>query len=133
MTDNEDRRLDRPNEAISREIPGTLQAVAIGAAVGMVAAFVAVGGTLFVTGYSAAVSLGLGGMSAFWGGLGFGAMLGGAIHLSRHPGQLYGPAAPAAPAETARGITGSLELVADGHGGEAQPDRRVARPSSEVA
>jgi hypothetical protein len=30
------------------------------------------------------VALGIGGMAAFWGGLGFGSMLGGTVHLVRN-------------------------------------------------
>ena len=74
------------------ELPGTLRAVVRGALIGVVVALTVVGGSLFVTGHGAGVALGIGGMAAFWGGLGFGTMLGGTLHLIRHSGEPYGHA-----------------------------------------
>jgi hypothetical protein len=68
----------------SIEIPGTLRACAVGAAVGSVLAMCGVGGGLWLSTHSVTVAIGVGAMAAFWGGLGFGAMLGGTIHLIRH-------------------------------------------------
>lgn len=64
--------------------PGLLRAVAIGAAVGVVAAFVFVGGGMLLAGFADTASLAVGGMAAFWGGLGFGSMFGGVMFLTRH-------------------------------------------------
>ena len=36
---------------------------------------------LAATGHEASVALGVGGMAAIWGGIGFGAMIGGSMHL----------------------------------------------------
>ncbi len=82
------------------EIPGTLRAVAVGSLIGVLLAFVAVAGTLYLTGKGTATALGIGGMAAFWGGLGFGSMLGGTLHLVRStegPRQEREPAAGPAP------------------------------------
>lgn len=65
------------------EPPGLLRAVTIGSAIGVVATFIAVAGALLLAGQQLSAALGIGGMSAFWGGLGFGSMLGGVTHLSR--------------------------------------------------
>jgi hypothetical protein len=64
--------------------PGTLRAVAIGAAIGVVLAFVVVGGALLLTGQGTSAALAVGGMAALWGGLGFGSMFGGVRHLTQH-------------------------------------------------
>ena len=61
--------------------PGLARTVVRSAAGGAVLAFGAVAGTLALSGHSQSVSLGVGGMAAVWGGMGFGAMVGGAIHL----------------------------------------------------
>ena len=66
------------------EAPGTLRAVAVGAAIGVVLAFAGVAGALFASGSGSATALGVGGVAAFWGGLGFGSMLGGTLHLVRY-------------------------------------------------
>jgi hypothetical protein len=65
----------------TREEPGLLRAVAVGSGIGAVAAMVAVGGALVLSGHGSSAALGIGGMAAFWGGLGFGSMLGGVLHL----------------------------------------------------
>lgn len=66
------------------EVPGTLRACAVGAAVGCVLAMAGVGGGLWFSTHSAGMAVGVGAMAAFWGGLGFGTMLGGTIYLIRH-------------------------------------------------
>ncbi|MGQ0434351.1 MAG: hypothetical protein ACT452_18350 [Microthrixaceae bacterium] len=58
--------------------------MAIGSVIGVVATLIGVAGTLLLDGRQLSVALGIGGMSAVWGGLGFGSMLGGVIHVSRH-------------------------------------------------
>src|SRR5689334_245045 len=73
-----------PGRAMTPEIPGTLRAIGLGAAIGSVVAMVGVGGALFLSVHQASVALGIGGMAAFWGGLGFRSMLGGTMHLIRH-------------------------------------------------
>ena len=82
---------DQPIDDVNREIPGILRAAAVGSAIGVVAVFVAVGGALYLNQRDVGLALGLGGMSAFWGGLGFGSMLGGTIHLVRHMEGSSGP------------------------------------------
>jgi hypothetical protein len=69
--------------AMTPEIPGTLRAVALGSLIGVVLAFAGVAGALLVSGKGTATALGIGAMAAFWGGLGFGSMLGGTLHLVR--------------------------------------------------
>ena len=68
----------------TREEPGLLRAVAVGSGIGAVAAMIAVGGALVLSGHGSPAALGIGGMAAFWGGLGFGSMLGGVVHLQAH-------------------------------------------------
>ena len=72
------------------EIPGTLRAVVRGSLIGVVVALTGISGSLYLSGHGAGVALGIGGMAAFWGGLGFGSMLGGTLHLIRHSGEPYG-------------------------------------------
>jgi hypothetical protein len=76
--------MTQQSQPTSQEIPGTLRAIAVGSAIGAVAAMAGVGGALSLAGYDASVALGIGGMAAFWGGLGFGSMLGGTVHLVRN-------------------------------------------------
>jgi hypothetical protein len=75
---------------MTRELPGTLRAVARGSLTGVVAALALVGGALYLSGHGAAVALGIGGMAAFWGGLGFGSMIGGTLHVIRHSSDASG-------------------------------------------
>ena len=72
------------------EIPGTLRAVVRGSLIGVVVALTGISGPLYLSGHGAGVAFGIGGMAAFWGGLGFGSMLGGTLHLIRHSGEPYG-------------------------------------------
>jgi hypothetical protein len=76
-------RLTSPSTPTSVEPPGLLRAVAIGSLVGIVLAMLAVTGALLVGGSSTSEAVGIGAMAAFWGGLGFGSMVGGVIFLSR--------------------------------------------------
>lgn len=63
--------------------PGTLRSVVIGSVVGVVAGFAFVAGGMVLDGFSGSESLAVGGMGALWGGLGFGSMFGGVMHLTR--------------------------------------------------
>jgi hypothetical protein len=69
---------------VTADPPGTLRAVAVGAAVGVVIALVVVGGALLLAGQGMSAALAIGGMAAIWGGLGFGSMFGGVRHLTKH-------------------------------------------------
>ena len=55
--------------------------MAIGSAVGTLVALGLVGGGLLLAGRGMSVALGVGLVAAFWGGLGFGSMLGGTLFL----------------------------------------------------
>jgi hypothetical protein len=83
MSDSEAVAPEGNGRAMTPELPGTLRAVAIGSIIGVLVAFGGVAGTLYATGRPAATALGIGSMAAFWGGLGFGSMLGGTLHLVR--------------------------------------------------
>lgn len=54
-----------------------------GVIVGVVVSFVVVTGGLLATGQGVGASLGLGAFVAFWGGLGFGGMVGGVVWATR--------------------------------------------------
>lgn len=80
---DEPLRLTRSSTPTSVEPPGLLRAVAIGSLLGIVLAMLAVTGALLAGGSSTSEAVGIGAMAAFWGGLGFGSMVGGVIFLSR--------------------------------------------------
>jgi len=61
---------------------GLGHSLAVGAVVGMVLALVGVTLGLMATGLSWVDSIGVGIFAAFWGGIGFGTMIGGVIFLS---------------------------------------------------
>jgi hypothetical protein len=63
--------------------PGTLRSVVIGSVVGVVGGFVFVAGGMAVSGFTGTEALAVGGMGALWGGLGFGSMFGGVMHLTK--------------------------------------------------
>lgn len=71
-------------ERASAEATGLAKAVALGSLVGVVVSFVAVLLAMVAGGYGWGVGLGLAAFTAFWGGLGFGSMVGGVIYLSAH-------------------------------------------------
>lgn len=127
---------DQAKDTITREVPGTLRAVAIGCAIGAVFVFAAVGGALYLSQRDVALALGLGGMSAIWGGLGFGAMLGGTIHLIRHSDEPH-LSTSAIAAERALRSLGASEVPTAGRADAAarrtQEDARAAQDSSQVA
>ena len=70
---------DRPPES-----PGLVRYIVIGSLVGMTLAFVAVAAAMVVAGQGWGPGVGLGAFVAFWGGIGFGSMVGGVIYLSFH-------------------------------------------------
>lgn len=96
-----------PGREMAPELPGTVRSIATGAAIGCVAAMAGVGGALFLSGHSTSVALGIGGMAAFWGGLGFGSMLGGTMHLMRHSDEPGPSPRPTGGAQDAAGASGS--------------------------
>lgn len=63
--------------------PGTLRSVVVGSIVGVVGGFAFVAGGMVLDGFSGAEALAVGGMGALWGGLGFGSMFGGVMHLTK--------------------------------------------------
>ena len=65
-------------------LPGIGRTITVAALVGVLLATVAVVGAMVVFGYGWGAALGVGLMTGFWGGLGFGSMVGGVIHMSRH-------------------------------------------------
>jgi hypothetical protein len=67
------------------EVQSTLHAIVVGCIIGAIVAFAAVFTALILSGHAHPVGLGIGGMAALWGGCGFGSMIGGALHLMRHP------------------------------------------------
>lgn len=71
-------RMDEP--------PGIGRAVAVGAAIGMVLFFIGIGVTMLALGLTGPAALGIALFEAGFGGLGFGAMTGGVIYISRHEG-----------------------------------------------
>ena len=124
-----------PNDDISREIPGILHAVAVGCAIGVVSVFVAVGGAVYLGKHDVAGALALGGMSAVWGGLGFGAMFGGTLHVVRHSDEPHSSAKALLSAKPIRQLE-VVEAPPTGNavaGTKAPDDRRAVQDSSQVA
>jgi hypothetical protein len=64
--------------------PGMMRAVVLGSLIGIVAAFALVGGGMYIAGMGGSGALAVGGMAAFWGGLGFGSMIGGVWNMIRN-------------------------------------------------
>jgi hypothetical protein len=58
-----------------------------GAAIGAVVVFLVCGGIALVAGTGIAGAIGIGAFAAFWGGPGFGGMMGAVLHDARHPEQ----------------------------------------------
>jgi uncharacterized membrane protein YedE/YeeE len=71
-----------PAERASAEATGLARAVALGSLVGVVLSFAAVLLAMLAGGYGWGAGVGLAAFTAFWGGLGFGSMVGGVIYLS---------------------------------------------------
>jgi hypothetical protein len=65
---------------------GLARAFVRGSVVGSVAVFVLLGGLTLAAGMGAAAALGVGAFTAFWGGPGFGGMMGAVLHYSRTEG-----------------------------------------------
>ena len=59
--------------------PGMGRALVTGVAIGVAVSFVGVGGAFLAGGQGWAASIGMGAFVAFWGGLGFGGMIGGVV------------------------------------------------------
>lgn len=66
------------------EDAGLGRSIAIGAIIGMFLAGIGVTAGMLASGLTSAESIGVGLMAAFWGGLGFGSMVGGVTFLSRN-------------------------------------------------
>ncbi len=69
--------------AVWKESPGFGRALTIGVTIGAIASFLAVGGGILLAGQGVAAAIGLGLFTAFWGGLGFGAMIAGVVWATR--------------------------------------------------
>jgi hypothetical protein len=97
MTSNVMPPTDLP--PTSSELTGMGRSILLGSVIGAVAAFGGVFGAIALWCHDTSTAFGVGGMAAFWGGLGFGSMLGGTMHLMRHSDEPYshGRAAPAEP------------------------------------
>ncbi|MCB0988496.1 MAG: hypothetical protein H6519_01445 [Microthrixaceae bacterium] len=67
-----------------KETPGMGRAVAMGGLVGAVLAFIATTVGMIGAGAETGAAVGLGLFIAFWGGLGFGTMVGGVTWVSQH-------------------------------------------------
>ena len=136
MNDAAIETTDQPNDDIDQEIPGILHAVAVGCAIGVVSVFIAVGGATYLSQHNVAGALALGGMSAFWGGLGFGAMLGGTLHVVWHSDEGLSSAKLLGPESSARalGIVG-VPSAARTHVPDrtTSDDPRAVGDSSQVA
>ncbi len=68
------------------EDAGLVRAFVKGSIIGFVAVFVLLGGIALVAGMGIAAALGVGAFTAFWGGPGFGGMMGAVLHYSRTEG-----------------------------------------------
>jgi hypothetical protein len=125
----------RTNNPIAGEIPGILRAAAVGCLIGAVSVFGAVGGALYMSQHDVALALGLGGMSAFWGGLGFGAMLGGTIHVVRNTDDPHSSTKVLASGSSTRplGIIGGPKASRSHAAAAPTPTELEAPHSSQVA
>lgn len=136
MNATEAESSDQRNDDIDQEIPGILHAVAVGCAIGAVSVFIAVAGAVYLSQHNLAGALALGGMSAFWGGLGFGAMFGGTLHVVWHSDEGYSSTKVVAAQTTTRTL-GIVEVPSAGKThvaeGTASGDPRAVRDSSQVA
>ena len=85
---------------MATEPPGAGRYVLIGCLLGALAALAVVGGGLLAAGVDTAGAAGIAGVAAFWGGLGFGGMMGGVAHAAKLEG------APEAPIHRGHGHEG---------------------------
>jgi hypothetical protein len=65
------------------EDAGLVRAFVGGSIIGFVAVFVILGGMTLAAGMALGAALGVGAFTAFWGGPGFGGMMGAVLHYSR--------------------------------------------------
>lgn len=65
------------------ERPGLVRAFVIGAVVGFVAVFTLFAGATLLLGLGVGPAIGIGLFTAFWGGPGFGGMMGAVLHHER--------------------------------------------------
>jgi hypothetical protein len=72
--------------AEASEDAGLVRAFVRGSIIGFVAVFVLLGGMTMAAGMGLAAALGVGAFTAFWGGPGFGGMMGAVPHYSRTEG-----------------------------------------------
>ena len=97
-----ERATSEPAEAPDlspwQEQPGMGRAILVGSAIGVVISFVGVTAGMLAYGIEWGSAVGLGAFVAFWGGLGFGSMMGGVVWASRP--DVPGPIAAAAPVAT---------------------------------
>jgi hypothetical protein len=76
-----------PSAALSTsDDAGLARAFVRGSIVGFVATFVLLGGMTLAVGMGVGAALGVGAFTAFWGGPGFGGMMGAVLHYSRAEG-----------------------------------------------
>lgn len=78
--------LTAPNTTVATSEPKELNArhfLGMGATIGVIASLVGVGGALWLSGTQAMSAIALGLFVAFWGGLGFGCMIGGVIWATK--------------------------------------------------
>lgn len=66
---------------------GLARAFVRGSVVGSVVVFLLLGGLALATGAGLGPAVGVGAFTAFWGGPGFGGMMGAVLHYSRNEGQ----------------------------------------------
>jgi hypothetical protein len=72
--------------AMATEPPGVGRFVLVGCLIGAIVALAVVGGGLLAAGVDTAGAAGIAAVSAFWGGLGFGGMMGGVAHAAKREG-----------------------------------------------
>ncbi|MEO6627420.1 MAG: hypothetical protein ABIP03_02505 [Aquihabitans sp.] len=83
MTTLETNGTNADPTASWQDPPGMGKSILIGSTIGVVLAFIFVTGGMLATGTAWQSAVGLGVFVAFWGGVGFGSMLGGVTYVSR--------------------------------------------------
>ena len=71
---------------VAPEESGLARAFAVGSIVGFIATFAVFGGLTLAVGLGVGPTIGVGLFTAFWGGPGFGGMMGAVLHYSRNEG-----------------------------------------------
>jgi hypothetical protein len=79
----EHRSGPKQQAAMATEAPGVGRFVLVGCLIGASSALALVGGGLLAAGVDTAGAAGIAGVAAFWGGLGFGGMMGGVAHATK--------------------------------------------------